>query len=225
MGCSKEERVHLRVVRAVTRRPAVCVFSLLGVAMIAAGATLGADPRSLPLIVLGTGLFAAPNMEQFEASTTGLKGKLRTQSVMASLDAAEADRDLSLHWMALLFCGDPQEATTLVGKAYASVGPKAPRLSPLEVRHHARCWLVDSALRHRILPRSEAHPSLSAGDARLYRALAALDPPARACVILHETERRSAREMAEFLGRPEDELRAVLADALAFVDASPEATS
>src|SRR5688500_14906765 len=105
MGCVEEQRLHRRVLRAVARGPRSFAASVLGVAMVLLGAGLGSDDRSLPLIILGTGLFLSPNLEQFEFSGTSLKGTQRTRRISAAIEAAEPEKDVSLQWMALLLCG------------------------------------------------------------------------------------------------------------------------
>jgi hypothetical protein len=219
MSCAGERRLHQQVLRAVARGPRSFAASALGVAMVVLGAGLGADDRSLPLIVLGTGLFLSPNLEQFEFSGTSLKGTQRTRRISAAIESAEPEKDVSLQWMALLLCGDPTHATRLVERAYGSVAQRGPALSALEVRHHARCWLVRHVIDTGLIPRVDADPALSAHDAAFYLSLAPLHPLARAAIVLHQIDTMSEHAMAEMLRQSEEQIRTVLAEALAVVRA------
>ncbi|HEX7245856.1 MAG TPA: hypothetical protein VF245_09855 [Solirubrobacterales bacterium] len=168
--------------------------------MVVLGIALGGEPTSIPLIVLGSGMFfvgmVMPALTEFEVGPTGFSAKLRERSVdfLASL-GPEADQLIRTGtWLA----GGPEAGRDLAERALIETYLRWPPGS-VDLATAVRERMVELA--PPAMPQPAPSPQGQPGDPNdLLGKLIALPVAERAALVLHLLEGLDTQSVATITG-------------------------
>lgn len=168
--------------------------------MVALGIVLGGEPASLPLIVLGSGMFfigmVMPTLTEFEVGPTGFSAKLRERGVdfLASL-GPEADQLIRTGtWLA----GGPEAGRSLAERALIETYVRWPPGS-VDLATAVRERMVELAPPAMPQPAPNPYDQPGSPDDLLAK-LIALPVAERAALVLHLLEGLDVHSVATMTG-------------------------